>query len=78
VSDAIAEPLVLDVAELPEPAGECKLWTGDADEDPEPCGGTATHVFVYDGKIGGDETIPRNCLACADCAPVPDVGGETL
>jgi hypothetical protein len=42
----------------------CALWTGDG---PTPCENQATHVFVYEGKIGGDE--PKNCVCCSDCAP---------
>jgi len=67
-AEAITDPLILDVVELPEPAGECGCWV-DGHVTPEPCGATATHVFVYDGKIGDSERLPRNCPACPDCTP---------
>jgi len=43
---------------------ECPLWTGDG---PTPCGNSATHVFVFEQKIGHDQ--PGNCVCCEDCAP---------
>ena len=57
-----AEPDILDA--VPAPDGyECKLWTG---EEPSPCEQDADWLFVYDGNTG-EETTPRNCLACHDC-----------
>ena len=43
---------------------ECRRWKG---QPPKPCQNVATHVFVFEQKIGGNER--GNCIACGECTP---------
>lgn len=66
-------PDILDLVAAPE-ARECQLYGRRG--EPEPCDNQADWLFVYDGRTG-DETVPRNALACDECfnAPVETDGG---
>lgn len=61
-------PTILEVVDLPVDVDKtCPLFSGD---DPSPCGNDVEKVFVYDRNGSPDGPVtPRNCLACADCAP---------
>ena len=67
-AEAISDPVILDVVELPLSVQLCGCWR-ESDGKMVPCDEMATHVFVYDRKVGDGTTVPRNCLACPDCAP---------
>ena len=76
MAQAIADPFILDVVELPtsEQGEPCPCRTRSAD-GPTVCGDRAKFVFVYDGRYGKDELKPKNSLACEECAPGPSDGG---
>jgi len=69
----VLPPEVLDVVDAPSGI-TCQLFgTGDV---PEPCDREAVNLIVYDGSRG-DETVPKNALACADCWKLPEADLRT-
>lgn len=65
-------PDVLDAAPAPD-GRRCKLWRPDDSGEMMQCDRDAEVVFVYDGKLDDSETIPRNALACRQCAPTDEL-----
>jgi len=57
-------PDVLDVVDAPEGA-VCQMY--GRGEEPERCHDDAENLVVYDRRVGSDEVVPANVLACPQC-----------